>query len=320
VHYEHLKVGAGVLVQHHGKLLLVQRSADCEAFPSTWGIPAGYCEVAEQPAEAAQREAAEETGLSVRVRRLADVLFFDDDPRGNGLLIVYEADLDGEADISLEHRPGGEIAAVAFFAPDSLPEELCGVGHTQVIRGWQVRALDRWQPGTGMRYCPHCAHPLEEQEVFDRVRPTCRACGFVHFQGPKVGVSLLVEDGGRLLLVRRAVEPGMGRWCLPSGFVEADEPPAEAAARECEEETGLRVSGLRLVEVVRYTEDFRGPGINIVYRATRASGALQAGDDADAARFFAPNALPPMAEIAFAGHRRSIRAWKLDVLSRGSVE
>ena len=55
VHYEQLKVGAGVLVQRQGKLLLVQRPADSEVFPSAWGIPAGYCEADEDPAEAARR-------------------------------------------------------------------------------------------------------------------------------------------------------------------------------------------------------------------------------------------------------------------------
>ena len=72
---------------------------------------------------------------------------------------------------------------------------------------------------------PHCTHPLEEKLAFERLRNVCAACGFVHFRAPKVGVSVLVEEGDGFCWYGRAVEPGKGKWSLPSGLIEWDEPP-----------------------------------------------------------------------------------------------
>ena len=220
-----------MLVQRNGTLLLLRRGHKCNAFPGAWNLPAGYCEVDEPPRVAAIRETAEETGLQVEAGRLVDAYFFDDDPRGNGLLLVYEADVVG-GELQTD---GTESVEAGFFSPEQMPTPLCGGGHDQAILAWQLRLRARWQPGSPMRFCPHCTHHLESRLAFDRVRPTCPACGFVHFLAPKVGVSVLIEKGDRLLLVRRAVEPEVGQWSLPSGFVEWDESPEAAAARECAE-------------------------------------------------------------------------------------
>mgnify|MGYP001074707969 CR=1 FL=1 len=304
--YRQLKVGAGVLVERGGALLLVQRGPGNEAFPGTWNLPSGYCEADEPPPVAAAREALEETGLRVQVGRLAGAYFFDDDPRGNGLLLVYEAVVVG-GDLESDGR---EAIAACFFPPDRLPEALCGGGHDRAIRAWQTRALDRWQPGEPMRYCPHCTHVLEERLTFGRLRLVCPACGFVHFRAPKVGVSAFVEQEGRVLLVQRGIDPGRGEWCLPSGFVEWDEAPETAAVRECAEETGLIVGSLELLAMIHYTDDFRGPGINLTYRAQVTGGTLRAGDDAAGVRFFAPAELPSAEAIAFGGQRLILERWR----------
>jgi ADP-ribose pyrophosphatase YjhB (NUDIX family) len=122
-------------------------------------------------------------------------------------------------------------------------------------------------------------------------------------------VSLLVEREGQILLVRRAIDPGRGQWSLPSGFVEWDESPEVAAARECAEETGLILSDLELLGVSHYTDDFRGPGISLFYQGCVASGALLPGDDAAEARFFARAKLPSADEFAFQGHRSWLDSW-----------
>jgi ADP-ribose pyrophosphatase YjhB (NUDIX family) len=167
----------------------------------------------------------------------------------------------------------------------------------------------RWQPGVPMRYCPHCTHPLEEGLAFDRIRPVCPACGFVHFRDPKVGVSVLIERGGQVLLVQRGVDPGLGKWCLPSGFVEWDEAPETTAARECLEETGLAVEVLDLLEVRHYTDDFRGPGINLAYRARVTGGSLRPGDDAQQVRWFDSDGIPHPDRLAFRSHRAILAKW-----------
>ncbi len=123
---------------------------------------------------------------------------------------------------------------------------------------------------------------------------------------------MIAEEGQRLLLVRRAVEPGRGKWCLPSGFVEWDESPEAAAVRECLEETGLVVTGPELLEVRHYTDDFRGAGIDLTYRVQVIGGTLRPGDDAAEVRFFGPSELPPVEEIAFHGHRLALDRWLVE--------
>lgn len=301
-----LKVGAGVLVEQEGALLLLQRSPADEAFAGTWNLPAGFGRAGEEPRQTAVREAAEEAGLEVRAGRLAGAYFFDDDPRGDGLLLIYEAEVAG----GRVRVDGQEAVAAGFFPPEALPAALCGGGHNQAIRAWAARRLDRWHPGLPPRYCPHCTHPLEERLAFGRQRLVCGACGFVHFREAKAGVSVLLEEAGRLLLVRRAIDPGRGLWSLPSGFIDWDESPEAAVVRECAEETGLQVSDPVLVEVRHYTDDFRGPGLNLAYRAGVAGGRLRAGDDAAEVRFFAPGELPTGEEIAFANHRLLLDGWR----------
>lgn len=308
VAYQQLKVGAGVIIQEGRRILLVRRSPKCDAFPGTWSLPAGYCEADERPWEAARREAAEETGLDVVVGTLVDVYAFDDDPRGNGLLLVYEAHAPDPGGAGAAGPDRTEVAEVARFEADQVPDNLCGGGHDRAIRAWQARVQDRWEPGLPMRFCPHCAHSLDEGPAFGLVRPLCPICGYIRFREPKVGVSILAEQAGRVLLVRRAIEPGKGLWGLPSGFVEYNEAPEAAAIRECEEETGLTIGELELVNACPY-EDYRGAGINLTYQARIAGGSLRPGDDADAVRFFAASELPPSRAIAFKGHRALLAAW-----------
>ncbi len=127
------------------------------------------------------------------------------------------------------------------------------------------------------------------------VRPVCPQCRYIHFQDPKVAAAVLVEEGSRVLLVRRANEPFRGLWTLPAGFVNAGEDPAEAAARECLEETGLCVSVKRVLDVIPGREHKRGADFIIVYTAEMVSGELTPSDDADAVDWFERTALPPLA-------------------------
>ncbi len=157
-------------------------------------------------------------------------------------------------------------------------------------------------------YCPYCRTELDDRFIFGRTRRVCPACGFVHFVDPKVGVAALVEYDGKVLLVRRAIPPAAGAWCLPSGFMEQDEDPAEAAVRECLEETGLQVRITELLHVGRYQHDPRGAGVIIFYRAQVVGGQLSSGDDADEACFFAPQDIPR--DIAFPSNKEILSRWR----------
>ena len=148
---------------------------------------------------------------------------------------------------------------------------------------------------TQVNYCPRCGPPIQLENKFGKVRPVCPSCRWIYFADPKVAAAVLVEQGGRVLLVRRAYEPFRGLWTLPAGFVDADEDPASAAARDCEEETGLKVRVTRVLDVIAGREHERGADFVIVYAAEVESGILRAGDDADDARWFEMLDLPPLA-------------------------
>ena len=144
-----------------------------------------------------------------------------------------------------------------------------------------------------MGFCTACAAPLD---VSGR-HPVCTGCGRTSFRDPKVGVGVVVHDEcGRLLLVQRSVGPGKGLWALPAGFVDADEDPRAAAARETREETGLEVEVGAVVDV--YPSPGRGgASFFVAFQATVVGGTLAAADDALDARFFGADELP---ELAFA--------------------
>lgn len=146
-----------------------------------------------------------------------------------------------------------------------------------------------------IKFCPRCAAEVTREDKFGMVRPVCPQCGWIYFIDPKVAAAVLVERDGRVLLVRRVNEPFRGLWTLPAGFVNGNEDPAEAAARECLEETGLSVRVTRVLDVIAGREHERGADFVIVYHAEFVSGELTPADDADAADWFARSDLPPLA-------------------------
>lgn len=157
-----------------------------------------------------------------------------------------------------------------------------------------------------IKFCPECGTAVEIRPRFGRMRAVCPACDRVHFQDPKVAASVLVERDGKILLVKRVMKPLQGKWTLPAGFVEAAEDPREAAARECLEETGLDIEVGELFDVIYGLEHERGASIVIAYRASVVGGTLHAQDDAEDARFFAPDEIP---ELGFEATRQVVNWW-----------
>jgi len=146
-----------------------------------------------------------------------------------------------------------------------------------------------------IKFCPLCGYETVTRDKFGKFRPVCPNCGWIHFADPKVAAAVLIEQDGRVLLVRRAGEPFRGLWTLPAGFVDAREDPAEAAERECLEETGLSVRVMRILDVVAGREHERGADFVIVYQAEVISGDLSPADDADAVEWFSRDNLPQLA-------------------------
>jgi len=160
-----------------------------------------------------------------------------------------------------------------------------------------------------VKYCPKCATELVSRLDGDRKRPTCPDCGFVFYFNPIVGAGALVETEGRVVLVRRGVEPKAGLWCLPSGYVEADELVEQAAVREMKEETGLEIEIDDMLGVYSFGREPQ-TGVLLLYAAHTVGGVLQAGDDAAEVGVFAPDELPSEEQIAFGTHLQALRDWR----------
>lgn len=157
----------------------------------------------------------------------------------------------------------------------------------------------------GVRHCTDCGAALTTRSVHGVDRRVCPACGHVHYVDPKVAVGVAVFRDHALLLVRRVMEPGRGRWALPGGWVDVGEDPRETAAREALEETGTTVAVGDVVEVFLNTPQ-DGGCLFVLFRATWLSGEPRAGDDADAAGFFRRGELPP---LAFASTAAAVERW-----------
>lgn len=153
-------------------------------------------------------------------------------------------------------------------------------------------------------FCPHCGGSLKTRLVSDKPRRACPECGYIHFTDPKVGVGVLVVRHGKVLLVRRAMEPELGKWSIPAGYLDRGEDPKETAVREAQEETGLKVVIEGLVDVYYNPPQQGGASVFVLYRANLVGGLARAGDDADAVGFFGPDELP---ELAFASTHAAIR-------------
>ena len=135
-------------------------------------------------------------------------------------------------------------------------------------------------------------------------RLVCAQCGFVFYLDPKVAVGTIIRDErNHVVLVRRAIEPGYGRWVFPGGYVDRGEEVRVAAVREAREEAGLDIRLEELINVYSYPG--RAPVI-IVYAATVVGGCLACDDEGLEARFFAPGDIP-WNELAFRSTHEALR-------------
>jgi ADP-ribose pyrophosphatase YjhB (NUDIX family) len=158
---------------------------------------------------------------------------------------------------------------------------------------------------TQYRFCPTCGGALQSRllKAGEPERLVCGACGFVFYLDPKVAVGTIISmPDTRLVLVRRAIEPGYGRWVFPGGYVDRGEELPAAAVREAREECGLHIRLDRLLNIYSYSG--RTP-IIIVYAATAIGGDLCADDECLEAALFEPQRIP-WEELAFKSTRQAL--------------
>ena len=156
-----------------------------------------------------------------------------------------------------------------------------------------------------VRFCLDCGGSMVTKQVAGVDRRVCITCRRIHYNDPKVAVGVAVFRDDALLLVRRVMDPGRGRWALPGGWVDAGQDPREAAAREALEEAGIVVEVGSIVDAVLTTPDQQA--IFLLFDARWLSGEPVAGDDADGAGFFRRDDLPPLA--GFASDALAIARW-----------
>jgi ADP-ribose pyrophosphatase YjhB (NUDIX family) len=155
--------------------------------------------------------------------------------------------------------------------------------------------------------CHFCGSLLTKKFYDGRDRLFCEKCNKPIYENPLPATCVvLVDYNERLLLVKRSVEPKIGHWCLPGGFIEIGELPEKAALRELKEETNLSGRIETLLGVTATTSVHCSSILMVGYLVKKYSGTPLAGDDAMDAAFFEHNKLP---EIAFDSHRSFVRIY-----------
>ncbi|BAL27022.1 NUDIX domain-containing protein [Azoarcus sp. KH32C] len=139
------------------------------------------------------------------------------------------------------------------------------------------------------KFCPQCSTALVLGKIHGRERETCPACGETFFHKPAPVVLAVIEHDGKLVLIRRNLDPLAGYWAPPGGYVELGESLEEAVIREAHEETGLEVVVDGLIGVYSQA-DVRA--VILAFRAHSIGGQPVAGDDAGEIRLVAPGQLP----------------------------
>ncbi len=154
------------------------------------------------------------------------------------------------------------------------------------------------------RFCPRCGSPLEERYIEEEQhhRKICTGCGFIFYLNPKVVAGAVPQQDGRIWLVRRNIEPSLGSWTFPGGYVDMGERVPDAAVRETYEETRLDIHLDGLLNIYSY----ENVGIVlIVYRATVTGGAPSVTPESLEVRAFCLDEIP-WTSLAFPSTRDAL--------------
>ena len=155
------------------------------------------------------------------------------------------------------------------------------------------------------RFCPRCGGGLESRVLKEGEpeRLVCSGCGFVFYLGPKLVAGAIFEVDGGILLIKRGIEPGYGRWTFPGGYVERGEVAEEAARREVAEETGIEVEVGPILGLYSYEGQL--PAI-AVFEGRATGGRAHPGDEVLSVESFAPAEIP-WEELAFPSTKEALR-------------
>ena len=142
-----------------------------------------------------------------------------------------------------------------------------------------------------INFCSQCGSKvtckIPQGEVLPRA--VCVSCETIHYQNPKVVAACLPEWEEQILLCRRAIEPRLGLWTFPAGFMELGESTEEAAARETLEEANADVEIRSLFGVYSLPHVSQ---VYIVFRGKMRRREFGAGDESLEVKLLSLNAIP----------------------------
>ncbi|MDB5801725.1 MAG: [(di)nucleoside polyphosphate] hydrolase [Rhodocyclales bacterium] len=161
-----------------------------------------------------------------------------------------------------------------------------------------------------MNYCSCCAATvtLRVPEGDTVPRYVCNQCGTIHYINPKMVVGALAEWQGKILLCKRAIEPRLGMWTLPAGFMEMAETTAEAALRETLEEACATIELAELYTLVNVPHIGQ---VHMFYRAHLPAPVFAAGIESLEVALF-DEADIPWDDIAFRSIAVTLRQYFAD--------
>jgi ADP-ribose pyrophosphatase YjhB (NUDIX family) len=161
---------------------------------------------------------------------------------------------------------------------------------------------------TSLNFCSRCGATLRFGTIpgEDRDRLSCEACGHIVYVNPRLVVTTFpVTDAGEIVLIKRGIEPGLGEWAQPGGFLEVDETVHQAAIRETWEETGLLVEPGEIIGL--YTR-LEAAVVTIAFEARIVGGTPGPTPEATEIQAYAPDAIP-WRDIAFRTTTWALRDW-----------
>ena len=161
-----------------------------------------------------------------------------------------------------------------------------------------------------MKYCSDCGSrvSLRVPDGDLLARFVCDGCGVIHYQNPKIVVGCVAEFEGRILICKRAIEPRVGYWTVPAGFLENGETLQQGAAREADEEALAKVEILSLLTIVHVIPAHQ---VHVFFRARLLDPVIGAGPESLDAKLVTAAELP-WADIAFASTDYTLRRFLED--------